>query len=399
LIRILDIASKDLLQMLRDFKTFLFTLIMPIAFTLLFGFASGAFSRSITDPRLPVGFLDQDGNWISQSLHDQLAVSEVILLEKYPLSAQNELETKVAGEKLAAGIIVPSGYGHAVLSGKPTRLILLGDPSTPTGKSVESEVLATFIRLESAVRTATILEQVAGSSSPFDYTYQKALSAWKDPPIRVSETTSSAIQMQPKGFQSLAHTSPGMMLQFAIAGLLASAQILVTERKSRSLRRLLTTATRRVHILLGHYLAILVLLLCQFFLLIVFGQFALRVNYFSAPAATLLVAFGAALCIAALGLLIGTLAKNEEQAIIFSLVLMFVNAGMGGAWVPLEITGATFQAIGHLSPVAWAMDGFKNVVLRGLGLESVLLPFAALAGYAVLFFSLATWRFSTAEEK
>lgn len=399
MIRILDITAKDLVQMLRDFKTFLFMLIMPVAFTLLFGFASGAFSRGITDPRLPVGFLDQDSSWLSQSLHNQLAVSEVIRVENYPLSSQSELETKVAGEKLAAGIIVPSGYGHAVVSGKPTKLILLGDTSTPTGKSVESEILATFIRLESAVRTATILEQVAGSSSPFDYVYQKALSAWKDPPIQVSETTSSAIQKQPKGLQSLAHNSPGMMLQFAIAGLLASAQILVTERKSRSLRRLLTTATRRVHILLGHYLAILVMLLCQFFLLIAFGQFALRVNYLSAPGATLLVAFGAALCIASLGLLIGTVAKDEEQAIIFSLVLMFVNAGMGGAWVPLEITGPTFQAIGHLSPVAWAMDGFKNVVLRGQGLEFVLLPFAALAGYAVLFFILATWRFSTAEEK
>jgi hypothetical protein len=41
---------------------------------------------------------------------------------------------------------------------------------------------------------------------------------------------------------------------------------------------------------------------------------------------------------------------------------MFVLAGLGGAWVSLEVTGAVFQTIGHLSPVAWAMDGFKNVI-------------------------------------
>jgi ABC-2 type transport system permease protein len=125
----------------------------------------------------------------------------------------------------------------------------------------------------------------------------------------------------------------------------------------------------------------------------------LKVDYFRVPNATLLVAFCAALCISALGLLIGVLARNEEQAVTFSLIPMFVFSGLGGAWVPLEFTGATFQAIGHVSPVAWAMDGFKNIIVRGFGLESVLLPAAALAGYAVLFFILAAWRLSAAEEK
>jgi hypothetical protein len=39
------------------------------------------------------------------------------------------------------------------------------------------------------------------------------------------------------------------------------------------------------------------------------------------------------------------------------------------------------------------MDGFKNIVARGLGFSSVLAPAAALAGYTLLFFSLAAWRF------
>ena len=58
----------------------------------------------------------------------------------------------------------------------------------------------------------------------------------------------------------------------------------------------------------------------------------------------------------------------------------------------------TFQAIGHVSPVAWAMDGFKNIVARGLGFNSILLPAAALAGYALLFFVLAAWRFHKVSE-
>jgi ABC-2 type transport system permease protein len=154
-----------------------------------------------------------------------------------------------------------------------------------------------------------------------------------------------------------------------------------------------------VDILLGHYLAIFSLIFTQFLVLMSFGQFILGVNYLRDPAASLLVAFCAALCISALGLLIGVLARSDEQAVTFSLIPMFVLSGIGGAWVPLEVTGETFAKIGHLSPVAWAMDGFKNITIRGFGIESVLLSAAALAGYAVVFFVLAVWRLSAAEEK
>ena len=54
--RTLDIALKDLMQILRDRKTFLFLLIMPIAFTYLFGSPSvGSAKGKKPDPRLPVG--------------------------------------------------------------------------------------------------------------------------------------------------------------------------------------------------------------------------------------------------------------------------------------------------------------------------------------------------------
>ena len=395
--RILDIALKDLLQLQRDPKTYLFLLFMPLAFTVLFGFAFGAFNRGMGDPRLPVGFLDKDRSSTSRHLRDLLNESEVILLEKHSFLNESELEALVADEKLAAAVIVPQGYGRGLMRGKTEKLFLIGDTGTTSGISIESDVIAIAMRLESVVRTATILDDLLGEKAPYDYVFEEALTKWEDPPISVTETTSSAIESEDEGNDILAHQSPGMMLQFAIAGLLTAAQILVSERKSRSLARLLTTATTRVQVLLGHYLAIYFLIFTQFVMLILFGQFVLNVNYLRDPIATLLVASSAVLCIAALGLLIGILARSEEQAVMFSLLPMFVFSGIGGAWVPLEFTGKTFQAIGHISPVAWAMDGFKNITLRGLGFEGVWIPCLALVGYAVLFFGLAVWRFRRQE--
>lgn len=394
---ILDIAAKDLLQLLRDRKTFMFLLLMPLVFTFLFGFAFGGFGGG-SDARLPVAFLDQDDHPLTHKLGSLLADSQVLRLVDYTGSHPEELEALVGEGKLAAAIIVPRGYGHELLFGRKARLALIADTATTAGMSVESEVLSRIIRLEGAVRAALLLEKTLSRKAPFNYTLQQALSRWQDPPIQVVEIPSAALKDLTASQEALSHTSPGMMLQFAIAGLLTCAQVLVAERRSRALQRLFTTAVPRLHILLGHTLAIYLLIICQFCLLMLFGQFALGVRYLNAPLAALLLALSAAACIACLGMLIGVLARSEDQAVVFSLVPMFVFAGLGGVWVPLEVAGPVFQMVGHASPLAWAMDGFNNILLRGQGFGSVLVPSAALWGYALLFFSLAAWRFWRMQE-
>jgi ABC-2 type transport system permease protein len=395
--RILDIAAKDLLQLVRDRKVFMFLLIMPICFTLLFGYAFGAFGSS-SDSRLPVAFLNEDDHWVSAKLQHILAASEVVRLMPLPGSTADELAAAVADEEFAGAIVIPSGYGQSAVAGHVPKVILIADTGTTAGTSIESEAVAVSQRLDSALQTALILEDIAGQQVPFDYAFSEALAGWDDPPITVNVTASEAALRTNSRDNPLANFSPGFMMQFAVAGLLTSAQLMVSERKTHALQRILTTATARVHILLGHYLAILTIILGQFIILIAFGQLALRVRYMDAPFATLLVAVAAALCIAGLGLLIGTVARTEEQAIVFSILPMFLLAGLGGAWVPLEVTGATFRMVGHVSPIAWALDGFKAITVRGLGLGAVLLPGAALAGYAAFFLGLAAWRFQRLQE-
>ncbi|HEY5270475.1 MAG TPA: ABC transporter permease [Anaerolineales bacterium] len=394
--RIFDITLKDLMQILRDRKTFLFLLIMPIGFTLLFGLAFGG-SGKATDARLPVGYLDRDGGALSADLKSLLATSTVIRLNETPGRSEADLEALVTSGKLATALVIPAGYSQSVRDGSPLKLGFYADPSKTSTLTVESELLVVSNRLGSAVRIANVAVKMTNDPAAFDPALAAALTAWQNPPIQFSVTSGISSKPQNQNIMSLAHSSPGMMIQFAFAGLLTCASVIVNERKTRSLQRLLTTATSRFQILFGHYLAIFTMIFIQFLILILFGQF-LHVDYLRLPFATMLVAVVTAVCIAALGLLIGVMAKSEEQAVIFSLIPMFILSGLGGAWVPLEYTGSTFQAIGHVSPVAWAMDGFKNIVARGLGFNSVLLPAAALLGYALLFFGLALWRFRRVSE-
>ncbi len=395
---IFDIAQKDLLQTLRDRKTFLFLLIMPVAFTLFFAWAFGGSSKTPTDNRLPVGYLDQDSSPLSQRFMGLLQESTLIRLDESSPRSAADLDQLVADGDLAAAIIVPAGYGDSLLNGTPLPASIIADPSQEASATIQSDVLASASRLASAVRAAQIAAAPMSDPAAYDAALEDALAAWQDPPIQMTVTSGAVSQEESPSVMSAAHSSPAMMLQFAIAGLITAATVIVNERKTRSLQRLLTTATSRVHILLGHYLAIFSLIFMQFVILIAFAQLLLKVDYLRLPLATLLVAIAAAACISALGLLIGVFAKSEDQTIVLVLIPMFVLSGLGGAWTPLEYTSATFQSIGHVSPVAWAMDGFKNVVARGLGFNSVLLPVVALAGYALLFFILAAWRFRRVSE-
>jgi ABC-type multidrug transport system permease subunit len=184
-----------------------------------------------------------------------------------------------------------------------------------------------------------------------------------------------------------------MMAQFAIAGLIGAAGILVVEKKTKSLQRLLTTNMSKGRIMAGHFLAMFFMIFLQLAVLILFGQIFLDLPYLSQPLATFLLTVVTALFTASLGMLIGVVSKSEEQVVVLSLVPMFILSALGGAWVPLEFTPQAYQRIAFLTPIAWVMDAYKDILVRGQGLESVSPALLALLIYAVILLILAVWQF------
>jgi ABC-2 type transport system permease protein len=262
--------------------------------------------------------------------------------------------------------------------------------------------------LNKAAISAQFSTQIRAEIVPFkdkkartDYlvaSFEKVILAWKNPTTQLIHTQTGANTNEVNNAEnSFTQSSPGMMVQFAIAGLIGAAEVLVLERKSGSLRRLLTTPIKRFEVLLGHFLAMIIMIFSQFSILIIFAQLFLDVPYLNAPIATFLVAFSTAVFSASVGLLIGAVAKNSEQVVVFSLIPMFVLSGLGGAWVPLEFTGEAFQKVANLTPLAWSMKGFRNIIERGQGLESVLFPITVLLSFAVVIFIIAVWRFQFEE--
>jgi ABC-2 type transport system permease protein len=403
--RILDIALKDIRQLIFDWRTALFLLLMPIGFTLLFAYVFGG--DGADDPRLPVGYVDQDGGSILSTrllalLESSESVRPVVLEDADPEEAQ----AQVADEELAAAVVVPAGFGAQAPSDNgngSVKPIVIVDPSSNAGQAAQSGIQVAQMRLLGAIETANLTShayRAAGETANGEFwteSLDRAIEAWDDPPLTVTSNPSGGVaeeEEEESGTSNdYAHSSAGIMVQFAMAGLIGAAEIIVVERKSGTMRRLLTTPVARTDIILGHFLAMFVMILAQLTVLILFGQLLLGVEYLREPLGSLLMLLITAFWAASLGLLIGIFARTEEQIVIYTIGTMLVLSGLGGAWMPLEFTSKAFQTVGHLMPTAWAIDGFENIVVRGLGFGSVLLPAAILLGFAVVFFAVAVWRF------
>lgn len=403
--RAVYLAQKDLLQILRDWRAAFFLIILPIAFTLLFGFAFGGFGdEEESDPRLPVGVVDQDQGILEQHLLSILASSDLLRLETEP-SSLTQAEELVSNGDLAAAIVVPPGYANRLIVEDIRPLTVIVENDNSAAPAIQGEIQGMVTRLKTAVQAAEISRQLyedkigfdddASQEAYFQDTLVRAINAWQEPPINIesTETRLSQPNQTEEEQNSFAQSSPGMMAQFAIAGLMGAAAILVLERKNRSMQRLLTTPITRGEILFGHYLAMFSMIFVQLLILIIFAQIFLRLDYFSRPMATALMVITTALFAASLGLLIGAIAKSEEQVIVFALIPMFVLAALGGAWAPLEITPIGFQRIARITPIAWVMEGFQDIVIRGQGLEAVWVAAVVLTAYALVLFAIAVWRF------
>jgi ABC-2 type transport system permease protein len=400
----LDLAYKDIQQILRDWKSALFLVVMPILFTVFFGVvltplfrADHADTSARSDPRLPVGWLNEDPDGqLSKSFADLLAGSDVIRPVTFDGAKAAEASQMVSTGELAAVVRMPAGYSQAVFADQPASLEVIADQSSPGGRAAVTALETVTGKLLSAVESAHLSAEVNHDPTRLQAAFLQAVLAWKEPPLTVSveQATGNGLPNGQGGnITGFTQSSAGMMVQFAVFGLINSSMILVLERKTRCLQRLLTTPAKRAEIISGHVLAMFGIVFFQEVLLVILGQFVFGVDYLRQPLAILLMMVVLALWSASLGLLIGALARREDQVIVFSLVAMFVFSALGGAWFPLEVAGKAFSTVGHAMPTAWAMDGFQNIIMRGLGIGAVLMPAGILLVYTLAFFCLALWRF------
>jgi ABC-2 type transport system permease protein len=92
----------------------------------------------------------------------------------------------------------------------------------------------------------------------------------------------------------------------------------------------------------------------------------------------------------------GATFANAQQAGGFGVMAGLGVAALGGSMLPLELFSPTMQRIAHLTPHAWVLDGFAELVRRGGTVTDILPELGVLGAYAAVLLGLAAWRLRVA---
>ena len=400
--RIFDLALKDLSQMFRDKRSLLFLVAMPIVFTVFMGFAyRNVGGDPNADNRIPLALVDPEPDAVlNKMLTTRLAASDSIRVAS--MNEEDAMNAFYKGD-MAGVLVIPVGFSEQVSAGDEAQMKLIADSTSAQGQSLYQLLRVPISQLMSAVEVSRETAEIVGTadmsaeqSVAFDLAWSKWAEASKVSLVKIEQAVAKE-NSDWTGGNPYNQSSPGILVMFAIFGLVTSAQIFVQEKKSRTLQRLITTNMKPWEIVAGHMLAMFTITFSQTVMLVVFGQWVLKVDYLREPLAVLLVSVTLGLWVASMGLLIGVIAKDDQQVILYSMIAMFLFSALGGVWFPLESSSGAFAAIGKVMPSAWAMNGLQNILIRGLGLGSVWMAIGLLSAYALFFFVVAVWRFRKME--
>ena len=73
-----------------------------------------------------------------------------------------------------------------------------------------------------------------------------------------------------------------------------------------------------------------------------------------------------------LGLLLGTIAKTQEQSAPFGSIMVVILAAIGGVWVPVFVMPKFMQLLSRISPMNWGLEAFYDVFLRNASFVKIL---------------------------
>jgi ABC-2 type transport system permease protein len=392
--KIWAITRKDTLLRFSSWAEWLFFLILPIVFTVVLGGGTGA----PDDARIRLVIVDEAGSPLAADLVATLEGSEAVRPE---LMSRDEAEEEFSARRVSAVLFIPAEFGLESLETSRVDLELRQQPNNVNALAAQQAVMAAAGRVGSAVEIARssvaeaeriqAFESAAARQAYFDAALEEAQAQMDQAPDRV--ISSLGATEDPVEYDPRANSSAGQLITWVFIPLIGISGLFAYERQKGTLRRLLVSPTKRATYLLGTITGQVGVALVQMLLLVGFGILVMKLNWGHSPAALAVMLVSSTLAAAALGTTLGTFVKTEGQASGLSIMLGMVMALLGGCWYPLELFPEFVRTAVKVLPTTWAMQGMLNIVLRGQGLEGVLLEAGVLLGFAVLFFAVGVWRF------
>lgn len=402
-------AYKEFLLIKRDIGSVAILFIMPLVLIITITLIQDSTFKTIEDYSIPVLLVDNDKGEVSNYIIKGMEASESFVIKQLETEAQAK-DLVFKGEYQLA-IIVPENLSKELnekiatnVEGVMARFIDGEAPENDTANTASSKEIrlyfdpATQVSFKKAVKNG-IDKMISKIEIQSIYkAFQGAMS--EDPEEAIFETGNFIVfkEILPAKDNeefipnSVQHNVPAWSL-FAIFFIIVPLSINIVKEKSQgTFVRLRTNPVSYATVLGGKTVVYLIVCLIQFMLMLLVGVFVFPEIGLPALDVTgklpllFIVALFAGLAAIGLGLLLGTIARTQEQSAPFGATFVVILAAMGGVWVPVFIMPKFMQTLSHISPMNWGLNAFYDVFLRNASFLDILPEIALL----LVFFLLTT---------
>ncbi len=348
-------------------------LVVLIIYTIAVEIALCVSSITLDVAHLRLAVRDLDGSAESRELAARFGQTEYFDLRQRPRSAR-ELDGLLETGRATVGLVIPGDFARQLGQGLPASVQLLVDGSNSNsaliGLGYATRIVGAYSR-EVEQRRAGLADGPA--SVP---TVRNQARAWYNPALRSVD------------FETVAMLTLAVMM---IAVILPAAG-LAWEREAGTIEQLLVMPFRRWELMLAKVVPTFVTSLVSLGLALwVPWWFAVPIRgslllFFALSALFLMSSLG-------LGLLLGTLAENLQQALLLSFFTLLPVLVISGVMVPVESMPRAIQLLSLLSPLRYYQEIGLGIFLKGVGID-VLWPQAlAMGTLGVAILALGLWRF------
>ena len=354
----LSFVRKEFLHILRDPRTMLFVLAMPIVQILLFGFA---ISTEVKNVRLAV--VDQSKDPLTEQIINRLAANDYISLERN-LQSVAQTDTLFRRSLIDMAVILAPDFTET------PRLQIVADASDPNTALIG----ASYVQ---AIAQTVLLEhhpEAVASAMPIATTTQ----------FLYNPSQLSAYNFVPGVM--------GMVLMM-ICAMMTSISI-VREKELGTMEVLLVSPVHPFLLILAKLVPYLTMSAINVATILLVAVFVLGVPVAGSLAWLLLFSLLFVFVTLALGLLISTIAKTQVIAMLISgMVLMMPTVLLSGMMFPIDNMPLPLQWFSTILPARWFIAGVRKLMIQGVGVEYVGFEFMVLGIMAVVLLAVSLKKF------
>ena len=344
-------VAKETRHILRDRKTLIVLLLLPLAMVVLFGFA---LSSDVNDVR--VVLVDASPDVATRALRARFAGNGRfrIVAEATSLAAVEPLFRRGQAD---LAVVPEPGFAGRLTEGTPARLLIVSDASDPNTGS----------RMQAYARAV-----VTG--------YEAELSARTG--VRIEMRT--RMRFNP-GLESANLFVPGLIaLVLTLVTALMTAISLSREKERGTLEVLLVSPLRPWQIILGKVLPYLGLAFANVVTALLSARLVFSVPLRGSLTLLLLASMLYAVVGLALGVLIAAVTPSQRAAMIAAMAgTMLPNMLLSGMIFPIASLPGWMQPLTFVVPARWFIVVARGIMLKGVGLDHLWVPLAVLLTAAI----------------